>query len=167
MVVVSLLPHDEFGPNYHWKEAPYFTLIVFHMQHMCIQLWWCQNISNNRFVNQSLWLNFLVNFFSTDSLSDKKRNFDVRQKWSKMTSEVMRSQVMTSLMMERGWMEHWGCNGWSEINHFVTSWLFLLIHWCKPSMVAQLSWQICHSLTGYDKVRYYESYDMTSQLDQM
>ena len=68
----------------------------------------------------------------------KKRNwnFDVRQKWSKMTSEMMRSQVMTSLMMKKGWMEHRGCNGWSEINHFVTSWLFLLIHWCKPSMVA-------------------------------
>ena len=79
---------------------------------------------------------------------------------------------------QKGWGHKWWRHWWwkrdewniedsSEINHFVTSWLFLLIHWCKPSMVAQLSWQICHSLTGYDKVRYYESYDMTSQFDQM
>ena len=166
MVVVSLMPHAEFGPNYHWKEAPHFTLI-FHMQHMCILHWWCQNIVNNRFFNQSLWLNFLVNFFSTDSLSDIK-------------SEI---KISTSDKGDQGWRQKgWGHKWWrhwwwkrdewniedsSEINHFVTSWLFLLIHWCKPSMVAQLSWQICHSLTGYDKVRYYESYDMTSQFDQM
>ena len=58
-------------------------------------------------------------------------NFDVRQKWSTMTSEMMRS-----LMMKEGWMEHRGCNGWSEINHLVTSWLFSLIHSCISSMVA-------------------------------
>ena len=31
MVVVSIPPHVDFGPNYHQKDAPHFTFLYFEM----------------------------------------------------------------------------------------------------------------------------------------